>query len=379
MTSLTRFAFGVLPTLLLMACGGKVGIDEGDASPGSDSGSSEVTPGEDVSPGEDATPGEDVTPGDDVGPGGCGFGACAPGTSCFDGCNECKCIMSGSWSCTDRPCADAGPPPPPPCPSFIPADRTVCFSEGQYCEYKNMCGGADTATCVLGPMGTVWLTRRETCPSPTCPAVQPKPMTPCSGVTKCGYSNGCGGTNVAYCDGKYWNVENGPCVSPGCPFSQPIEGTACTGPNKCSYPNGCGGYNTALCESSMTTWKIYRGDCPPPPPPPPMCPASMPPPGSPCTSGSSCSWNNGCGGLTYGYCSGGVWSMKPEGCVPGCPSTKPVSGVSCKPVSSSMCRYLVTGSTSCTSQCFCAEDGRWACYTPPCMGGGAVPPSDTPG
>jgi hypothetical protein len=32
--------------------------------------------------------------------------------------------------------------------------------------------------------------------------------------------------------------------------------------------------------------------------------------------------------------------------------------------------------TTCTSSCFCADDGRWACVTPPCAGtgGGGVPP-----
>ena len=34
----------------------------------------------------------------------------------------------------------------------------------------------------------------------------------------------------------------------------------------------------------------------------------------------------------------------------------------------SSCRYISVPGTMCTTQCFCADDGRWACVTPPCSG-----------
>ena len=366
------YSLALCPTLLLLACGGRVTevVDDG----GTDSAStSEVTPGDDG--GTEVTPGEDAWP-TDGGPGRCGSGACEPGMGCSDGCNTCRCVARNSWECTDLGCVDAEPPPPPPpCPFSPPYDGSYCPVEGAYCTFPNGCGGNIYASCAMGS----WRTKRDGCTTPTCPSTLPTPMTACSAPTKCSYSNGCGGSNYAYCDGKYWNVERGPCSSPVCPPSQPAVGTACTGPNKCAYSNGCGGYNTAYCDGSMSKWAIYKGDCAPPPPPPPMCPTSVPPPGAPCVSGSSCNWGNGCGGLTYGYCSGGAWSLKPEGCTMGCPGAKPVSGTACKMPSATSCRYLTGGSMSCTSQCFCADDYRWACITPPCASdggpGGGIPPA----
>lgn len=349
-------------TLLLSACGGKVTDFSDDSGTESDSATSDAST--DV-------PGSDVIIGPDGGPSACGFGACAPGTGCFDGCNECRCVASGAWECTDRACVDAEPPPPPPCPAYAPPNGTYCPGEGAFCTYPNGCGGNLYASCT----GGVWRTKADPCTTPLCPPTIPSPMTMCSAPLKCNYKNSCGGVDNAWCDGKYWNVERGPCATPTCPASQPPEGSGCVGPNKCSYSNGCGGYNTAYCESTMSTWKIYRGDCTPPPPPPPMCPATLPPPGASCVVGSSCNWANGCGGLAYGYCSGGAWSIKNEGCTPGCPGSKPTSGAACKTPSASSCRYPV-GSSGCTTQCFCADDYRWACVTPPCtgMGGGEVPP-----
>lgn len=356
---------------MLVACGGKVGIDDSDAAP--DTGTESDGGGYDVTPSEDTS-----TPiPTDTGPWGCGSGPCDPGMGCSDGCNECTCIAKDSWSCTDRPCVDSGPVEPP-CPAVIPGDRTSCGVIGQYCTYMNKCGGYDVAQCVATASGAgAWATKRETCTAPSCPPSQPTPMTPCSADLKCAYPNGCGGTNTAWCDGKYWNLSTGPCTAPACPTVQPVAGSGCTGPNKCSYSNGCGGFNTAVCDGPMSKWAVYKGDCTPPPPPP-VCPTAMPPAGSMCVPGMSCNWNNGCGGLTYGYCSSGTWSMKSEGCAPGCPASKPTSGLACKVPSSSSCRYIVPGTSSCTSQCFCADDYRWACVTPPCMGSGGTPGGEVP-
>jgi hypothetical protein len=374
MTVLRRltYVFALCPTLLLFACGGKVTdfSEDGGTTEDSDTDGGTTDGSTDASP---DVPGSDVI-GPDGGPSGCGIGPCSPGTGCFDGCNECNCVAPNVWECTDRACTDAGPPPPPPCPGYVPYDGTYCEGEGSSCTYPNGCGGNIYATCSMN----YWRTKREPCTEPApCPASLPAPMTMCSGPAKCSYSNGCGGFHTAWCDGKYWNVERGPCATPTCPAYQPPEGTSCIGPNKCSYPNGCGGYNTVTCDAPMATWKLYKGDCAPPPPPPPVCPSTMPSPDAKCTVGSSCTWSNGCGGLAYGYCSGGFWSIKNEGCVSGCPGTKPTSGTACKMPSATSCRYLVSGSMSCTTQCFCADDYRWACVTPPCtgMGGGEVPPS----
>lgn len=371
MKSRLAYVLALSPTLLLLACGGKVIEVTGDAGTGDpDSATDGSTDAR-----ADVIPGDDVTP-TEVGPGGCGFGACEPGMGCSDGCNSCTCVARDRWECTTLGCVDAEPPPPPPpCPSYVPSDGSYCPGEGAYCTYPNGCGGNIYASCAMNR----WYTKKDPCAA-GCPSLAPAPGTACTGPAKCNYVNSCGGSVFAHCDATMskWAVETGPCVAPACPEKQPIEGSGCVGPNKCSYSNGCGGYNSAYCESPMSKWVIYRGDCPPPPPPPPVCPATMPPSGSTCSVGSSCTWNNGCGGLAYGYCSGGGWSIKNEGCSGTCPSTKPPSGVACKAPSATACRYVVSPSTGCTSQCYCADDYRWACVTPPCtgMGGGEVPPSD---
>jgi len=312
--------------------------------------------------GEDVPPGEEDAIAVDVGPGGCGFGTCTPGTACSpdDGCNTCRCGTDGTWRCSTLACYDAGPPPPPPpppCPSYTPYG--YCSSEGQICTYSNGCGGKTVARCSMSN----WSVSTDPCVG-ACPVSQPKAATACTGSSKCAYSNGCGGSNTAWCDGKLWHVEVGPCVTPSCPSYLPKPGEPCVGPNKCAYPSGCPSPHTAICNTSSSTWTVYYADCPPPPPP--TCPASTPPYGAPCSGSLNCQWDNGCGNLNYGYCSSGTWAIKSSGCTPGCPSSKPTSGTACKPPSSTSCTYMVPGTSTCTSQCFCADDYRWACLTPPC-------------
>lgn len=211
-----------------------------------------------------------------------------------------------------------------------------------------------------------WQTSSDPCVG-SCPTSQPIAGTYCTGVTKCPYPNGCGGYNTAWCDGKLWHVDVGPCTTPSCPTYLPKPGTPCPVGSKCTYASGCPSPNTAVCETGV--WNVYYADCPPPPPP--TCPTSKPAYGSPCSTGMSCQWDNGCGNITYGYCSGGAWMLKEPGCTPGCPASKPTSGTACKSPSSTSCSYMVPGTTSCTSQCFCADDYRWACVTPPCSSYGA--------
>lgn len=310
-----------------LACGASVSLDPpGDGGPSETS--SDADP--DVLPdgSEDAWP--------ETGPSGCGWGACPVATSCFDGCNECWCTPDGGWSCTTRGCVDAEPPPPPPDSGPPP-------------------------------------------PPPTCPKDRPPSGSYCPGPLKCSYMNSCGASDYATCDypGARWNVSVGPCTGPTCPPSLPKEGTSCTGALKCDYWKSCGPAGStsdlAYCDASTGRWKIYYSECPKPPPPPPSCPTSPPKDGSLCSSPyASCAWNNGCGALTHGFCEGGRWWLSDSGCVPGCPAAKPTSGVACKPPSATSCTYVTssTGSSYCESNCFCAEDYRWACIPGGCSSGG---------
>lgn len=337
-----RIAVGL--TLLLAACGGKINVEVDDGGVDDGGGDDGSTP--------DGSPVDGLV---DVGPGMCGVGACTPGTSCSPdgGCNLCSCGSDGSWACTLRDCVDSGPPIGT-CPSTVPSG--YCPVEGMSCTYPNGCGGKIYASC----SGSYWNVATEPCAA-GCPTTQPKPGTTCSASVKCPYPNGCGGMNTAWCDGKYWNLETGPCSTPTCPTSLPKPGEACLPPNKCAYASGCPTPHTAVCDTG--TWTIYWADCPPPPS---SCPTKLPVDGSACTGSLNCSWDNGCGNITYGNCSGGRWYLKASGCTPGCPASKPVSGAKCSTPGSTSCTYMVPGTSSCTSSCFCADDLRWACLTPPC-------------
>lgn len=327
-----RRSIALLAILLsssLAACGGSVGgLDpadtgadtEGDAPP-------------DTGSGPDTGWVPDTAY--DTGGGGCGFGKCSTGEACFDGCNECYCSAPGEWSCTGRYCEDTGTwgdtdlPPPPD--SFPPPDAY-----------------------------------------PVCPPYLPSIGSYCSAPMKCAYGNSCGSTDVAYCDvaGGRWNVSIGPCTG-SCPATLPKDGTSCSGAAKCDYWKSCGTSDFAYCDKTGK-WRVSTSPCPPPPPPPPSCPTTMPKEGTACASYSSCAWNNGCGALTYGYCEGGSWWLSDSGCVPGCPSTKPTSGAACKPPSATSCTYVAPSPSPgyCESNCFCAEDYRWACIPGGCSSGG---------
>lgn len=259
-----------------------------------------------------------VDTGFDTGPGLCGSGPCTPGTSCKLDCNTCSCFASGEWACTGMACIDSG---------------------------------FDTAI--------------DTTPPLTCPTLAPPNGAACTGFLSCAYSNGCGGKTFASCDGARWNVKSDPCTGPTCPVVRPIEKTSCKGPIACPYVNSCGGTDTVFCDATSSYWRVVTGGCPPPPP---VCPKTKPPAFSPCTGSLSCAWDNGCGEVVYGYCDGKSWNMKEGPCSAGCPGAKPTSGAACKPLPGTSCRYISVPGTSCTTQCFCADDGRWACVTPPCSG-----------
>lgn len=303
-------------SMSLVACGGSVSIEPGEdtGTPPTETGLPDV-----VDP--------DTTPRPDGG--GCGWGTCKAGESCFDGCNNCYCGPDG-WSCTARYCEDSGPwPPPPPPPD----------------------GG----------------------PSPVCPSYLPSSGSYCAGTMNCAYSNSCGGTDYAYCPygGGSWSVSYGSCPTPKCPAYLPKDGSYCSGAMKCSYPNSCGGSDYAYCDPSTSRWSVSMVDCPPPPPP--SCPTTAPKAGSACsTSWMSCGWNNGCGGVLNGYCEYGRWVLSDSGCIPGCPSSKPSSGLGCKTPGSTSCTYVTPSVPSgyCESNCFCAEDYRWACIPGGCTSGG---------
>jgi len=298
-----------------VACGGAISIEPGEDTGTDTGGDTDLPP--------DALP--DTMP---DGPSTCGFGACSTATSCFDGCNECWCSPPGDWSCTTKACVDSGP-------------------------------GWDTAP-----------------PPPVCPPYFPAPGSWCPGPLKCSYPNSCGSSDSAWCDypGSTWKTSTGPCAGT-CPAVMPKEGTACLGPAKCEYWKSCGTSDQAYCDPSTGRWKTYYSDCPtpPPPPPPPTCPTSPPKSGSACSmSWTTCAWNNGCGAVIEGYCEGGSWWLSDPGCVPGCPASKPPSGTACKPPSSMACTYLAPSPSPgfCESNCFCAEDYRWACIPGGCSSGG---------
>lgn len=249
----------------------------------------------------------------DTGPGTCGSGPCTTGTSCKLDCNTCTCTGSGGWVCTGLACVDSG---------------------------------IDTGF--------------DTGPTP-CPVIAPSPGTTCIGFSSCTYPNGCGGKTFASCDGKRWNVTSEPC-GPSCPTVRPVEKSSCKGPISCVYPNGCGGTDTVFCDATASYWRVVAGACAS------TCPKTKPATGSACTGSVNCAWDNGCGEIAYGYCDGKTWNLKESPCAPGCPSAKPTSGAACKPLPGTSCRYVTPPGTMCTSQCFCADDGRWACVTPPCAG-----------
>ena len=301
---------------LTLACGGKI-VDGGavDSGPATDSG---ITP-------DGYT---DVEPP----PGSCGVGACTAGYTCnIDACTTCICSSGGGWACTAGDCFDTMPPPPPPpsmCPGYVPPEGTYCY-----------------------------------------------------GALTCLYKNECGRDLYAICDGKTWHHKSDVCPpTTGCPKYEPSLGSYCASDGiKCGYPNACMGTDYLYC--SGKTWKSAGSDCPPDPPPPPppgKCPAYEPAYGSACSAdGTSCKYPNGCGGADFAYCKGGTWIIDIGPCPPPppppttCPTYKPASGAKCAPPSSSACSYP---SGFCTSYCFCADDYRWACITPPCSGGDAGPP-----
>lgn len=306
---------------LSLACGGVVRLEPGDDGGGGD-----------TDPTDTGVTDTGVLP--DTG-GGCGFGACTPGASCYDGCNNCYCSDDGTWGCTARWCEDTG----------------------------------------VGPDTDVPDTFYPDVPAPYCPSYEPTPGTGCAGPIKCAYTNSCGATDVAVCpySGGTWSVSYGSCPEPYCPSVEPKDGSYCNAPAKCGYTNSCGGYDTAWCDTTKKRWVTEVGPCPPPPPPPATCPTTAPKPGSPCTSSwISCGWNNGCGGVLNGYCDGASWYISDSGCMPGCPSSKPTSGAACKPPSSSSCTYVTPSMPSgyCESNCFCAEDYRWACIPGSCTSSG---------
>lgn len=193
------------------------------------------------------------------------------------------------------------------------------------------------------------------------------------------------GCNECWCDASgiwscttKWCEDTGtvdtspPPPPPICPSYLPKEGTSCSGPAKCDYWKACGTSDLAYCDAASSKWKIYYSDCPPPPPPPEICPPKVPAEGSACKGYASCAWNNGCGALTYGYCEGTRWWVSESGCAPGCPASKPTSGLACKSPGSSSCTYISSTIPGgyCQSNCFCAEDYRWACIPGGCSSGG---------
>jgi hypothetical protein len=103
--------------------------------------------GDDVS---DPCPAGSPTTGDSCSPDGLD---CAYPT--MEGCGGDQCTCSGGiWLCNPSKC-----PPPPPCPASEPAQSSICASVGQECTYTtNGCG----PYCYCDPSGT-WSCYEEGC------------------------------------------------------------------------------------------------------------------------------------------------------------------------------------------------------------------------
>lgn len=192
---------------------------------------------------------------------GCGVGACGVGTSCWSGCTECYCGSDGRWSCTSHcdtgtyPAPDSTPPAS--CPTWLPAAGSWCPGPLK-CAYSSACGGTDIAACAYG--GSRWTVSTGACGS--CPASLPTSGSYCTGASKCPYPNSCGGTDLAVCDTSTsrWSVSIGSCPSADCPSTPPYDFSACGSTwMSCAWSNGCGGTKNAYCEGGR--WSVTNSGC----------------------------------------------------------------------------------------------------------------------
>jgi hypothetical protein len=122
--------------------------------------------------------------------------------------------------------------------------------------------------------------------------------------------------------------------------------------------------NTCECLADGFTVSCTTLACPPPPP---ACPTSAPTVGAACSSPSSCTYGNSCGGATTYDCPAGSWSIGVALCnAMACPASQPTTGASCVGwAPGDTCEYAVPAAT-CPQPCVCASNGLWACYDVVC-------------
>jgi hypothetical protein len=175
------------------------------------------------------------------------------------------------------PTTDAGDDTQQPagCPTSTPNQGESCSGDISCMYEPNSCGFGTTATC----QGGQWSVMRMSCnpppPTPSCPATEPEPGSPCWQQLPggCTYADRClpGQTVVSYCDNGQWSssfVE----MLVACPSTAPVDGTSCAEcagryPSSCAYEY-CGMYPSreAQCDPITKTWRTLWTSCNPPPP-----------------------------------------------------------------------------------------------------------------
>lgn len=197
-------------------------------------------------------------------------------------------------------------PPIVECPAAVPNSGDSCDPEVGTCHYTDDCGSDVPASCDDG----IWSVEIATCNPPPpgdCPAEAPLDGDECDDpeVGGCSYTDDCGQSYGASCNGSTWEVD--PIAScnppPPCPETLPAEGDACEltpggTPVGCEYDveTACGpAVASAECVEVEEQGLVWQVTAPPCTPPEPNCfnyaNAGV------CEADSTCRWLvPGCGG-----------------------------------------------------------------------------------
>lgn len=214
--------------------------------------------------------------------------------------------LTGGTGCgsTVNPCeVESCNPPIAECPASVPSQGESCDPEAGACHYTDDCGSDVVASCEDGS----WSVDIATCNPPPpgeCPAEAPLDGDPCDDpeVGICSYTDECGLTFTASCDGFAWDVGEPfeTCNPPApCPEALPAEGEACLlGAIDCQYEidTACGpAVASAECTEVEEQGAVWLVTAPPCTPPEPNCfnytNAGV------CEADSTCRWLvPGCGG-----------------------------------------------------------------------------------
>lgn len=170
-------------------------------------------------------------------------------------------------------------------------------------------------------------------PNGGCPESTPSSGSACPGDGTCTYSDGCGSPITATCAGGVWSVSyEGTCNPPPpqeCPLSVPSATEYCWEPGfTCTYTDECGQTITATCDGSVfqVSWPPLSCN----PPPPVECPLDPPTAGAGCApdvAAYTCDYvvDTACGptplSATCDLDASGLWSwsISAETCTPATP------------------------------------------------------------